>query len=125
MATPPDAHNHVHGDLHGYLLQARDIHGSVTVNATRALPEIADVSLDPPRLATAVRGRDGLLRRLLEAMVPPESPDSAASPDPAATQPADAAPATPGTDQAAAAGGNEALSSSPVPDESPVEGENR
>lgn len=70
MATPPDAHNHVHGDLHGYLLQARDIHGSVTVNATRALPEIADVSLDPPRLATAVRGRDGLLRRLLEAMVP-------------------------------------------------------
>jgi len=63
--------------------------------------------------------------KLLEAMVPPESPDSAASPDPAATQPADAAPATPGTDQAAAAGGNEALSSSPVPDESPVEGENR
>jgi len=63
--------------------------------------------------------------KLLEAMVPPESPDSAASPDPAATQSAAAAPAPPGTDQAAAAGGNEALSSSPVPDQSPVEGENR
>lgn len=75
MASPPDAHddtthdNASHGDVYGQLLQARDIHGGVTVHAPQAPPPpLADVSLDPPRLATAVRGREELLEVLGEAM---------------------------------------------------------
>lgn len=68
MAPPPEAHNSAHGAVYGNLLQARDIHGDVTVNAPQRPSEVADVSLDPPRPATAARGRDGLLRELREAM---------------------------------------------------------
>ncbi|RKS05364.1 tetratricopeptide repeat protein [Nocardiopsis sp. Huas11] len=70
MASPPDAHdNTVRGAVSGQLVQARDIHGGVTINVPAAPPApLADVSLDPPRLATAVRGREGLLETLSAAM---------------------------------------------------------
>ncbi|MFD6953330.1 ATP/GTP-binding protein [Nocardiopsis sp. TSRI0078] len=70
MAPPPDAHrNASSGAVHGQLIQARDIHGGVTVHASPAPPPPpADVSLDPPRPATAVRGREELLEALGEAM---------------------------------------------------------
>ncbi|OLT28207.1 ATP/GTP-binding protein [Nocardiopsis sp. CNR-923] len=70
MASPPNAHeNSSHGAVYGQMVQARDIHGGVTINVPTALPApLADVSLDPPRLATAVRGRDDLLGTLGEAM---------------------------------------------------------
>lgn len=69
MASPPEARNSAHGAVYGNLLQARDIHGSVTVNAPQVPPEVADVSLDPPRIATAVRGREELLAALRAAML--------------------------------------------------------
>lgn len=69
MASPPEAHNAAHGHVYGQLLQVRDVHGDVTVNTPQAPPEVADVSLDPPRLATAVRGRAELLTTLRAAMV--------------------------------------------------------
>ena len=69
MASPPDAHNSAHGDMHGNLVQARDIHGDITLHTPQAPPEIPDVSLDPPRPATTVRGRDRLLETLRNAMV--------------------------------------------------------
>ncbi|MFJ9555057.1 tetratricopeptide repeat protein [Nocardiopsis sp. NPDC101807] len=61
--------NAFRGDVHGQLVQARDIHGGVTIHASQAPPPPpppapADVSLDAPRPATAVRGRDGLLEAL-------------------------------------------------------------
>jgi hypothetical protein len=72
MAPPPDAHDNTsHSAVYGQLVQARDIHGGVTINApAQAAPAapVADVSLDPPRLATAVRGRDALLAELGAAM---------------------------------------------------------
>ncbi|WP_017583245.1 tetratricopeptide repeat protein [Nocardiopsis valliformis] len=72
MASPPEAHNRnandVQGAVYGQLLQVRDIHGGVTVNAAQAPPPVADVSLDPPRPATPVRGREELLRTLRGAM---------------------------------------------------------
>lgn len=68
MASPPEAHNSAHGAVYGQLLQVQDIHGGVTVNAAQAPPQAADVSLDPPRPATPVRGREGLLGTLREAM---------------------------------------------------------
>nr|WP_308210320.1 tetratricopeptide repeat protein [Nocardiopsis dassonvillei] len=70
MTSPPGAHgNASSGAVHGQLLQVRDIHGGVTLHAPApAPPPLADVSLDPPRLATAVRGREGLLEALGEAM---------------------------------------------------------
>lgn len=70
MTSPPDAHgNASSGAVHGQLLQVRDIHGGVTLQAPApAPPPLADVSLDPPRPATAVRGREGLLEALGEAM---------------------------------------------------------
>ncbi|WP_179809490.1 tetratricopeptide repeat protein [Nocardiopsis sinuspersici] len=70
MAPPPDAHDNTSsGAVHGQLLQARDIHGGVTLQAPPAAPPPpADVSLDPPRPATAVRGREELLGALAEAM---------------------------------------------------------
>ncbi len=68
MASPPEAHNTARGDLYGTLVQARDIHGGVTVHLPRDTSPIVDVSLDPPRLTTAVRGRSDLLSRLREAM---------------------------------------------------------
>ncbi|GAB2493420.1 tetratricopeptide repeat protein [Nocardiopsis aegyptia] len=70
MVSPPDAHdNAVHGAVSGQLVQARNIHGGVTINVPPAPPApLSDVSLDPPRLATAVRGRDELLAELGAAM---------------------------------------------------------
>ncbi|GAA1083185.1 tetratricopeptide repeat protein [Nocardiopsis metallicus] len=72
MASPPEAHNRnandVRGAVYGQLLQVRDIHGGVTVNAAQAPPPVADVSLDPPRPATPVRGRAELLGTLHESM---------------------------------------------------------
>nr|WP_150252020.1 tetratricopeptide repeat protein [Nocardiopsis deserti] len=70
MTSPPGAHgNASSGAVHGQLLQVRDIHGGVTLQAPApAPPQLADVSLDPPRLATAVRGREGLLESLGGAM---------------------------------------------------------
>lgn len=68
MASPPEAHNHTSGPVYGHLIQARDIHGDVTVNAARSAAPVHDVGLDPPRLATAVRGRDVLLAVLRDAM---------------------------------------------------------
>ncbi|WP_017570958.1 tetratricopeptide repeat protein [Nocardiopsis halotolerans] len=70
MAPPPDAHDNTSsGAVHGQLLQVRDIHGGVTLHAPPAAPPPpADVSLDPPRLATAVRGREELLEALSGAM---------------------------------------------------------
>ncbi|SHI96382.1 Tetratricopeptide repeat-containing protein [Nocardiopsis flavescens] len=61
--------NTVHGDVYGRLLQARDIH-SVTIGAGErpAPPPGADVVLDPPRPAVAVRGREGLVGDLLAEM---------------------------------------------------------
>lgn len=70
MVSPPDAHNFAHGAVHGQLLQSRDIHGDVNVYSPQPPATVADVSLDPPRLATSVRGRDGLLEALQGAMVP-------------------------------------------------------
>lgn len=70
MASPPEAHNSAHGAVHGQLIQSRDIHGDVNVYSPQAPATVADVSLDPPRLATAVRGRDGLLEALRDAMAP-------------------------------------------------------
>ncbi|WP_436886513.1 tetratricopeptide repeat protein [Nocardiopsis dassonvillei] len=70
MDSPPEPHaNTVNGDVYGRLLQARDIH-SVTINAGErpAPPPGADVVLDPPRPATAVRGREGLVGTLLAEM---------------------------------------------------------
>ncbi|WP_017596832.1 tetratricopeptide repeat protein [Nocardiopsis lucentensis] len=70
MAPPPDAHeNSAHGTVSGQLVQAKDIHGDVTINVSSvpAAPA-SDVALDPPRLATAVRGRDDLLTVLGDAM---------------------------------------------------------
>lgn len=69
MASPPDAHNSAHGAVYGQLLQVHDIHGDITVNPPQAPTTVADVSLDPPRPATTVRGRDGLLETLRNAMV--------------------------------------------------------
>lgn len=70
MTSPPGAHgNASSGAVHGQLLQVRDIHGGVTLQAPApAPPPPADVSLDPPRPATAVRGREGVLEALGEAM---------------------------------------------------------
>ncbi|WP_150239128.1 tetratricopeptide repeat protein [Nocardiopsis quinghaiensis] len=70
MASPPGSHgNASSGAVHGQLLQARDIHGGVTLQAPPAAPPPpADVSLDPPRPATAVRGREELLEAFAEAM---------------------------------------------------------
>ncbi|ADH69149.1 tetratricopeptide repeat protein [Nocardiopsis dassonvillei] len=70
MVPPPDAHDNAStGAVHGQLLQVRDIHGGVTLHAPApAPPPLADVSLDPPRPATAVRGREGLLEALGGAM---------------------------------------------------------
>lgn len=72
MASPPEAHNHhandVRGTVYGQLLQVRDIRGDVTVNAPQAPPPVTDVSLDPPRPATPVRGRAELLTKLRSAM---------------------------------------------------------
>lgn len=69
MASPPEAHNTARGDVYGQLLQVRDIHGGVTLNAPPQAPAPAtDVSLDPPRTATTVRGRDELLTVLRTAM---------------------------------------------------------
>ncbi|NKY97508.1 tetratricopeptide repeat protein [Nocardiopsis alborubida] len=70
MTSPPGAHgNASSGAVHGQLLQVRDIHGGVTLQAPApAPPPPADVSLDPPRPATAVRGREGLLEALGGAM---------------------------------------------------------
>ncbi|MES0835457.1 tetratricopeptide repeat protein [Nocardiopsis tropica] len=53
--------NAFRGDVHGQLVQARDIHGGVTIHASQAPPPpLVDVSLDTPRPATAVRGREEL-----------------------------------------------------------------
>lgn len=68
MASPPEAHNHADGPVYGHLVQARDIHGGVTVNAAPAAAPVLDVSLDPPRPATTVRGRHDLLTALREGM---------------------------------------------------------
>ncbi|MCK9870615.1 tetratricopeptide repeat protein [Nocardiopsis dassonvillei] len=70
MVPPPDAHDNAStGAVHGQLLQVRDIHGGVTLHAPApAPPPLADVSLDPPRPATAVRGREELLEALGGAM---------------------------------------------------------
>ncbi|WP_431872051.1 tetratricopeptide repeat protein [Nocardiopsis eucommiae] len=68
MAPPPEAHNHADGPVYGHLVQARDIHGGVTVNAAPVAAPVHDVSLDPPRPSTAVRGRDSLLDALRAAM---------------------------------------------------------
>ncbi|WP_306366269.1 tetratricopeptide repeat protein [Nocardiopsis sp. CC223A] len=70
MDSSPGTHaNTVSGDVYGRLLQARDIH-SVTINAGErpAPPPGADVVLDPPRPATAVRGREELVGALLAEM---------------------------------------------------------
>ncbi|MFD3687235.1 tetratricopeptide repeat protein [Nocardiopsis sp. NPDC058631] len=57
--------NSFQGAVYGRLVQARDIHGGLTVNAPQAPPPpLANVSLDAPRPATAVRGREELLRVL-------------------------------------------------------------
>lgn len=69
MASPPEAHNSAQGAVYGQLLQVHDIHGDITVNPPRTPATVADVSLDPPRPATPVRGRDGLLETLRNAMV--------------------------------------------------------
>ncbi|WP_067607359.1 tetratricopeptide repeat protein [Nocardiopsis listeri] len=69
MAPPPDAHNSAHGAVYGQLLQVHDIHGDITVNPPQAPTTVADVSLDPPRPATTVRGRDGLMETLRNAMM--------------------------------------------------------
>ena len=66
--APPPKGTSARGDVHGQLVQARDIHGGVTVNAPQAPAPVADVSLDPPRPATAVRGRTELLAGLRAAM---------------------------------------------------------
>ncbi|MEE2038691.1 tetratricopeptide repeat protein [Nocardiopsis sp. CT-R113] len=56
------SHNAFQGAVYGQLVQARDIHGGVTVNVPQAPPPPpADVSLDAPRPATAVHGREELL----------------------------------------------------------------
>ncbi|WP_017585136.1 tetratricopeptide repeat protein [Nocardiopsis ganjiahuensis] len=69
MASPPEARNTAQGAVHGQLLQVRDLHGGVTLNAPpRAPGPAADVSLDPPRPATTVRGRGELLAELRSAM---------------------------------------------------------
>ncbi|PWV50041.1 tetratricopeptide repeat protein [Nocardiopsis sp. L17-MgMaSL7] len=68
MAPPPEARNRADGPVYGHLVQARDIHGGVTVNAAPAAAPVPDVSLDPPRPATAVRGRHDLLTTLREGM---------------------------------------------------------
>lgn len=70
MVPPPDGHGNAStGAVHGQLLQVRDIHGGVTLHAPApAPPPLADVSLDPPRPATAVRGREELLEALGGAM---------------------------------------------------------
>lgn len=72
MTPPHDAPspkgNCARGDVYGQLIQARDIHGGVTVNAPQAPAPVADVSLDPPRPAAAVRGRTELLAGLRGAM---------------------------------------------------------
>ncbi len=70
MTSPSGAHgNASSGAVYGQLLQARDIHGGVTLQAPAPVPPpLADVSLDPPRLATAVRGREELLEALSGAM---------------------------------------------------------
>ncbi|MEU0238468.1 tetratricopeptide repeat protein [Nocardiopsis sp. NPDC006198] len=63
--------NALRGDVHGQLVQARDIHGGVTIHASQAPPPpppLVDVSLDAPRPATAVRGREELLAALGSAM---------------------------------------------------------
>src|SRR5699024_9210691 len=70
---PRDPHlsNTNRGTVHGTLLQPRDIHNlNVTSTPNTGAPETAgpDVSLDPPRLATAVRGRTRLLGELTTAM---------------------------------------------------------
>ncbi|MFY7068046.1 tetratricopeptide repeat protein [Nocardiopsis changdeensis] len=70
MDSSPGTHvNSVDGDVYGRLVQARDIH-SLTINAGErpAPPPGADVVLDPPRPATAVRGREGLVGELLAEM---------------------------------------------------------
>ncbi|WP_047867371.1 tetratricopeptide repeat protein [Nocardiopsis sp. RV163] len=66
MVPPPDSHGNAStGAVHGQLIQVRDIHGGVTLHAPApAAPPLADVSLDPPRPATAVRGREELLEVL-------------------------------------------------------------
>jgi hypothetical protein len=71
MVSPPDSHNShnsVDGTVHGHFVQAREIHGGITLNSPRIPVPVPDVSLDPPRLATVVRGRDSLLAELREAM---------------------------------------------------------
>ncbi|MEU3020253.1 tetratricopeptide repeat protein [Nocardiopsis sp. NPDC007018] len=68
MAPPPEARNRADGPVYGHLVQARDIHGGVTVHTAPAAGPVPDVSLDPPRPATATRGRDDLLTTLRRAM---------------------------------------------------------
>lgn len=67
----PYLSNTTRGTVHGRLLQARDIHDVTLTSAPRTgSPESAapDVSLDPPRLATAVRGRTRLIEELTAVM---------------------------------------------------------
>jgi len=68
MPDAPSTGNTVRGDIHGALVQARDIRGDVYVNAVAEPGPRADVWLDAPRPATRVRGRDRLLDTLTAAM---------------------------------------------------------
>ncbi|MFL1379426.1 MULTISPECIES: tetratricopeptide repeat protein [unclassified Nocardiopsis] len=65
-----EAHvNAMNADVYGRLIQARDIHNlTVSTGERPAPPPGADVVLDPPRPATAVRGREELLGELLAEM---------------------------------------------------------
>ncbi|WP_416380827.1 betaine/proline/choline family ABC transporter ATP-binding protein [Georgenia sp. H159] len=129
------------GTVHDTDLLAAQRRGDATLEQV-VRPDTSAVSPDTPlsemfapaaeaRLPLAVTDEDGRLVgvvprvTMLEAMVPPDSPDSTAGPDPVATQSPDAAGAPPGSSPAGASGGNEALSSTPVNDESSVEGEKR
>lgn len=67
----PRIGNTARGPVHGQFLQARDIHRLTAASAPGSdSPEIfvPDISLDPPHLATAVRGRTRLIEELTASM---------------------------------------------------------
>src|SRR5699024_10334526 len=67
----PRIGNTARGPVHGQFLQARDIHRLTAASAPGSdSPEIfvPDISLDPPHLATAIRGRTRLIEELTASM---------------------------------------------------------
>ncbi len=64
----PTPNNTAHGNVHGTLVQAHEIHGGVHVHTGVPVSPAADVNLDVPRPATRVRGRAALVGDLAAAM---------------------------------------------------------